>query len=280
MDQIAVNLIPYTDDHYRTIAMKIKWRHRLWPGCSFYHQMLKIVFRSAAQAKRGQYHRQEWIEASHGILKAIESIGGIVEIAGIEHVKGLREPCVFIGNHMSTLETFVLPAIIAPYCDVTFVVKQSLVEYPIFKHIMRSRDPIVVSRKNARADLVAVFEQGAEKLGRGISIVVFPQRTRTPKFDPEEFNSIGVKLASRSQVPIIPIALKTDAWGSGKLIKDFGSIDPQKRIYFAFGPQLRISDRGVETHQKIIQFISHKLNEWNEIQEQDETRRHLRSMQK
>jgi 1-acyl-sn-glycerol-3-phosphate acyltransferase len=40
---------------------------------------------------------------------------------------------------MSTLETFVLPYLIAPHRPMTFVVKKSLVEYPVFKHVMRAR---------------------------------------------------------------------------------------------------------------------------------------------
>lgn len=36
-------------------------------------------------------------------------------------------PVVFVSNHMSTLETFVFPCIIAPVMKVTFVVKDSLV---------------------------------------------------------------------------------------------------------------------------------------------------------
>jgi len=37
----------------------------------------------------------------------------------------LPSACVFIGNHMSILETFVLPCLIQPHRDVTFVVKES-----------------------------------------------------------------------------------------------------------------------------------------------------------
>ena len=158
-----------------------------------------------------------------------------IEITGTEHFSRLEGPCVFIGNHMSTLEAFVLPTIIQPLKRVAFVVKKSLVEYPVFGHLMRSRDPIVVGRTNPREDLKAVLEGGAERLRSGISIVVFPQKTRSALFDPAAFNSIGIKLAKRAQVPVVPLALKTDAWGNGALVKDFGKIDPAKAVHFAFG---------------------------------------------
>jgi 1-acyl-sn-glycerol-3-phosphate acyltransferase len=165
---------------------------------------------------------------------------------------------------MSALETFVLPVIIAPIKDATFVVKQSLVEYPVFKHVMRARNPVTVGRSNPRDDLKAVLEGGAERLKAGLSIIIFPQTTRTPVFYPDQFNSIGIKLAKRAGVPAVPFALKTDAWGNGNWLKDFGRIDPAKTVHFAFGKPLRIGDRGSEEHRQIVEFIQAKLKEWEE----------------
>ncbi|HTU03505.1 MAG TPA: lysophospholipid acyltransferase family protein, partial [Candidatus Sulfotelmatobacter sp.] len=129
-------------------------------------------------------------------------------------------------------------------------------------HVMRSRDPIVVGRVNPREDLKAVLEGGAERLARGVSIVVFPQTTRTPVFDPAEFNTIGVKLAKRAGVPVVPLALKTDAWGEGRLIKDLGRIDPSKTVHFAFGAPRCIAGRGSEEHEEIVRYISAHLAAW------------------
>ncbi|MCP4891374.1 MAG: hypothetical protein GY904_32880 [Planctomycetaceae bacterium] len=91
---------------------------------------------------------------------------------------------------------------------------------------------------------------------------MFPQTTRSQVFDSSRFNSIGVKLALRAQVPVVPIALITDAWGNGKKLKDFGRIDPQKIVRFAFGEPIRIEGRGNQQQQEIIHFIEAKLNEW------------------
>jgi len=196
-------------------------------------------------------------------MKMLERVGIVFEITGLDNFSGLAGPCVFIGNHMSALETFALPCIIEPVKDVTFVVKQSLIDYPVFRYVMRSRDPIVVGRANPRDDLRAVLEGGTNILSEGRSLVIFPQTTRTPLFDPKEFNTIGVKLAKRGNVPIVPIALKTDAWGNGKRLKDFGTIDPSKKVYFSFGKPMTIRERGVEEHNAIIAFIEEHLKEWN-----------------
>jgi 1-acyl-sn-glycerol-3-phosphate acyltransferase len=192
------------------------------------------------------------IAALETYRRALESAGVRLQIAGLEHVAALEGPCVFIGNHMSTLETFVLPVILLPFKQITFVVKRSLVEYPVFGHVMRSRNPITVGRTNPREDLKAVLEGGVERLGGGISLVIFPQTTRVPQFDPKEFNTIGVKLAKKADVPVIPLALKTDAWGNGRLVKDIGRLDPSKTAHFTFGAPMRVQDRGGEEHERII----------------------------
>lgn len=232
------------------------------PSFGFYRRMMGTVFRSSSRAKRSKYGTKEWAESSLEILRWLESVGVEFEVDGMDNFRNIDSACVFIANHMSTLETFVLPAIIAPYLELTFVVKQSLVDYPVFKYVMRSRNPITVGRTNPRDDLKAVLEGGAEKLKAGTSIVIFPQTTRALEFDPGMFNTIGIKLAKKAGVPVVPVALKTDAWGNGRYLKDFGRIDPSKKVHFAFGKPLRIKDRGVEEHNRIIEFISGKLEEW------------------
>ncbi len=222
-----------------------------------------IVWRASSLAKRGRYKTPEWCDSSLAVLRALELVGVNIEITGTDFFKSLDGPCVFIANHMSTLETFVLPSVIAPFKDATFVVKQSLVEYPVFKHVMRSRNPITVGRSNPREDLKAVLEGGADRLRAGISIIIFPQTTRTPVFDPATFNTIGVKLAKKAGVPAVPIALKTDAWSNGKCLKDYGRIFPARQVHFAFGKPMWIRDRGAEEHAAVIEFISSRLKEWD-----------------
>lgn len=235
------------------------------PAAAFYSGLTRVVFRCSSQAKHGHYGDADWASSSYEVMQELEKVGLIFEIAGINNIIGIDGPCVFIGNHMSALETFVLPCIIEPFKDTTFVVKQSLVDYPVFRYIMRSRNPIAVGRTNPREDLRAVLEGGAEILASGRSIVIFPQTTRAAAFDPKEFNTIGVKLAKRADVPVVPIALKTDAWGNGRMLKDFGRIDPSKKVYFSFGEPMSIKNRGVEEHNAIIEFIEGHLREWNNL---------------
>ncbi|MBF0505717.1 MAG: 1-acyl-sn-glycerol-3-phosphate acyltransferase [Nitrospirae bacterium] len=257
-----MEILPFHNGTYKTDPSAASSFARLTPSFSFYRRMAAIVLISSSRAKRGHYGDSGWAESSQDIMKALEHVGVTIEVTGVDHFIDLHVPCVFIGNHMSTLETFVLPGIIEPLKDVTFVVKKSLIDYPVFRYVMRSRDPVVVGRVNPREDLKAVLDGGTERLKTGRSVIIFPQTTRTPVFDPAAFNTIGIKLAKKAGVPVIPIALKTDAWGNGKHLKDFGRIDPSKKVHFAFGEPLSVKGNGAGEHQRIIEFISGKLKEW------------------
>jgi len=163
---------------------------------------------------------------------------------------------------MSTLETMILPCIVSPLKKVTFVVKDTLVKHPLFKDVMLSRDPIVVGRTDPRKDFETVMGKGVELLKGGTSIIIFPQSTRSLVFDPEKFNSMGIKLAQKAGVKVVPIALKTDFWGNGKLIKEVGPLDNKKEIYFKFGEPFSADGPGKVENQKIINFIQDSLESW------------------
>ena len=254
--------LPVNEGIYRTAPRRVSWLARIFPSLVFYCRMISIVFRASLKAKRGTYNGEAWTKSSLEVLHALESVGVEVEITGIDHLRQVDGPCLIVGNHMGTLETMVLPGIIQPIRPVTFVVKQELVTYPIFKHVMRSRDPIAVSQTDPRGDLKLMLSGGRERLANGISLVIFPQGERNLVFNPSQFNSIGVKLAGRAGVPIVPLALKTDAWPLGKIISDFGRIDPSKKVHFAFDRPLRVDGRGTEENEAIITFVSRKLADW------------------
>ncbi len=256
--------IPITAGCYTTAPGASRKLCTLLPTPSFYLQAIWTVLRSASMAKQGIYTDGDWAKSSLNIIRALERCGCTFDIRGMEALCNKPQPCVFIANHMSTLETFVLPTLIAPYQRVTFVVKKSLVEYPLFKHVMRSRKPVLVNRTNAREDLKAVLTQGVKRLSEGMSVVVFPQTTRTTEFNPEDFNTIGLKLAQKAGVPVVPLALKTDAWGNGRFLKDFGRISPERTIHFEFGPYIAADNLDKSAHADVINFIQHRLHEWKQ----------------
>jgi len=241
-----------------SIREKLLLNNRLY----FIYKYGSTVLRTRKEAIRKVYDTRAWTDSSFEIFRFIEQIGGRFHITGMENITKPTGPVLFIGNHMSTLETMILPGIIGPHKELTFVVKESLVNHPLFGDVMQSRNPIVVGRTDPRKDLESVMNGGADRLSKGVSMVIFPQSTRSVEFKPEEFNSLGVKLAKKAGVEVVPVALKTDFWGNGKMMKELGPLDHKKPIYIKFGEPMQIAGNGKEENQRIIDFIQSSLSEW------------------
>ncbi|MBQ4133647.1 MAG: 1-acyl-sn-glycerol-3-phosphate acyltransferase [Desulfovibrionaceae bacterium] len=235
---------------------------RLFPSLSHYARLLPILLKASWLAGKGIYSSEDWIKSSWDTVRSLELSGARFYVEGLEHIRSVEEPCVFIGNHMSTLETFALPCIIEPHRPVTFVTKDSLLKYPLFGRVLGSRNPIVVGRVSPREDLAVMLREGSSRLEQGVSVIVFPQSTRSFCFDLTQFNSIGVKLARRNEAWIIPVAVKTDVWGMGRFLKDAGPIDPSREVHFRFGAPLKVEGKGKDEHNHICEFISSSLKEW------------------
>ena len=167
---------------------------------------------------------------------------------------------------MNMLETQVPIGIIFPYKKAVFVIKEQLQTVPVFGAYVK--ECIGVTRKSPAEDLKQVLTRGSEKIALGRSVIIFPQATRSVEFIPEKFNSLGVKLAKRAGVPVIPMALKTDFWGNGRIIKDFGPLNLDKTIYFEFGEPIEIKGPGKKEHERIMEFIQTRLTQWRAEEKQ------------
>ena len=233
-------------------------------GSSLYFNLkfLKVLQYNRKLAFVNNYDTARWALSSYEIVKFLEDCGGQFEISGFENIEKVKdEPVVFISNHMGTLETMVFPCLIAPTKEVTFVVKDSLTK-GIFGPIMNARNPIAVGRKDSRKDLMTVMSEGQKKLKEGTSVIIFPQSTRTEKFITEQFNSLGVKLAQKAGVKVIPVAIRTDFWGNGKLVKDLGKLHRNIPVNIKFGEAMEVVGNGKETHNQVVEFITSNLRNW------------------
>ncbi len=236
----------------------------LFPSLKFYLKLIKIVYSANRKAVMGLYDGINHTAASLQVLHALESVGVRVRVEGIDNIKKADTPVVFVANHMSSMETMILPAFIYPIKPVVYIIKKELTNFPLFGKVVSANEPIVVTRKNPRQDLTTVLTEGAKRLSGGKSIIIFPQKTRIKYFKENEFNTLGVKLARRNNVYLIPTALLTDAWGNGKLIKDFGKIDPGKNVFVSFGEPFKVENNPAEAHRRVLEFIKNKFTEWGE----------------
>jgi 1-acyl-sn-glycerol-3-phosphate acyltransferase len=230
----------------------------------FYFRYLLIIFQANKFVKQGKFDTAEYCRTADKTFKLIESCGGKIHIKGLDNIKNVEGPVIFIGNHMSILETFILPGLIIPFKPVSFIVKESLIKHFFFGAVMKATRPISVTRTDPKKDFKSVMIGGQKLIGEGRSIIVFPQSTRG-KFIVSEFGSIGDKLAQKAGVQVIPVALKTDFWSNGTVLKDFGRVFRNRDVYFEFNKPIGTDVDKKERHKIITDFIGSKLKEWTSL---------------
>lgn len=247
-----------TPPHAAWPLLHIRILTRLWFNLIFVTQ----VIIGGSQVILGRFSQAAFVERSYPLIWALEKAGARFRIEGAHHILKVDGPAVFVGNHMSSLETVALPCIIVPFKPCAFIIKESLANYPMFGRIVRQLTCITVSRKNARADLQKVLSEGPQRLQQGLSLVIFPQSTRAPRLDPAKFGTLGHKLAREAGVPVIPVALRTDLWQPGKWLKDFGPMDVRRPVYIEFGEPQKVEGKGKAEHQATVDFIQTRHDTW------------------
>ena len=263
MDKKSVKV--FENDYYKSEKGLIPYKPgklSLFKTICFYAGMFDVVLGARKGILKGKYDFNDMINTSKRVFNYIEKTGAAIDIKGLDNLRNEEGPLVIVANHMSTLETFVFPFLVGSLKECSFVVKKSLVTNPIFGPVMRFLKSIAVERKDPRRDLDVVMKEGSELLKNGTSIVLFPQSTRTPVFVPENFNSLGVKLAKRGGVKIIPCAVKSDFWENGKYISSMGHLYPERTVYFEFGEAVEIEGAGKKEHRDIVNFIQTKIDSW------------------
>ena len=205
-----------------------------------------------------------WALCCFKTVQKAEKFGIRVTADGWENRSGYEGPVVYLSNHMSTLETIMLPPVLLTYGPFSVFVKASLSRLPALKRAAAHMGLIPLGRKSPREDLMQVFNEGVARIREGRSILIFPQGSRERVFSRRVYSSIGAKLAEKAGVPVIPIAVKTDCEptrpdGKG-WFKDFGTVDPTKEIRLRCGPPIAGTAR--EIHQKVFDWIKAQLEEW------------------
>jgi 1-acyl-sn-glycerol-3-phosphate acyltransferase len=147
-------------------------------------------------------------------------LGIRVEVIGAENIP--QQPCIIISNHQSAWETVGLQTIFSP-C--VFVLKEELLRIPFFGWGLSAVKMIAIDREASKKALKKVTEQGVDRLACGISVVVFPEGTRTEAGSLLPFQIGGAYLASKSNAPVIPVAHNAGVvWPKGSSIKGPGVI--------------------------------------------------------
>src|SRR5690606_23126454 len=103
---VAMQLTSPLATDYVSPPFRPGWWARTFPSVVFYYHLAGIVWRAGRLAKRGRYDDAQWIASSLATGRAVEKVGGQITIENTAAIAKLPGPAVIVGNHMSTLETF------------------------------------------------------------------------------------------------------------------------------------------------------------------------------
>ena len=228
----------------------------------FYTNLMLIILSAYIEYILGKYSWERYVYYSEKIVKLVNSCGTKVVVDGLEELKKLNLPVIFVSNHMSSLETLIFAAIIGKFLKFTYVVKKSLLYYPFLGRLIKFVNPIAISRKEPKKDYFFVVKQAKRLFFQKVSLVIFPQATRSKKIDEDKFSSLAIKLAKKFKLNIVPICVKTDFLSVGKIIKDIGRIYSQNDVRIKIFPQIKFEEINKETNKKIIELFKSTLLQW------------------
>ena len=238
-------------------------RRPLFPTPAFLARMARVYCLGWHESGKPDFELKLWPNAGYRVLQAVERTGGRVVLDGFENLDAAGGPAVVAANHVSALETYLFPPLLSPWRSVAYILKKSLLHYPLLGRCVRSIRPIPVSRKSPVADLRAVLTLGAESLRGGRFVAVFPQGSRDRLFRPESWHSLGTKLAVHAKVPVVPVALATDFLRIGEWQRDlFATVHPSSTVRLRFGPPIPPDLPESEIQRRQIDFVSSTLAQW------------------
>lgn len=114
-----------------------------------------------------------------------------------------RNPYVAVSNHESYADIFLISHF--PW-EMKWLSKDAVFNIPVMGWMMRMAGDIPLKRGN-RDSVVAALAECRDRLTKRVSVMIFPEGTRSPNGDLLPFKDGAFKLAIESGTPILPIAV-------------------------------------------------------------------------
>lgn len=151
-------------------------------------------------------------------------IGLDVEIRGREHLPD--GPCVIVSRHQSAWDTFVFYSLLS---DPNYILKKELTDIPLWGWCALKCGAISVDRSGGAQALKKMVRDTEDRLARGSQVVIFPEGTRTPPGEHQEYHPGVAAIYARIDVPggapVVPVALNSGLfWGRRSFQKKPGVI--------------------------------------------------------
>lgn len=162
------------------------------------------------------------------------------------------EACCFVANHQGNFDIFALLSVVDR--PIGFIAKKEINKLPIVPWWMNEMKCVFIDRENIRESLKAI-NQGAENLKNGNSMVIFPEGTRSKSSELGEFKKGSLKMASKANVPIVPVALE----GSYKILEENNGRLEKGTIKVVFGKPIYIDQISKEEQKELAELVRNEI---------------------
>lgn len=146
-----------------------------------------------------------------GVFKFVLWLTGVkVTVIGEENVPK-DQAVLYIGNHRSFFD-ILLTYTRCPRLT-GYIAKVEMEKIPLLSNWMRYLHCLFLDRKDIKKGMKTILT-GIEKIKSGISVCIFPEGTRNraeSDLDLMEFHEGSFKLATKTDCPIVPIAMNNTA---------------------------------------------------------------------
>lgn len=149
--------------------------------------------------------------------------GAELTVTGLEHLDP-RRAYVFMSNHRSNLDVLALVVALWDF-QLRWVAKEELFRIPFFGWALRASGQILINRAD-HAQAVASLALAKERIWNGISVVFFPEGTRSHG-TMLPFKKGGFVFAIETGTPIVPIGIRGTAGilpRDGWLVRQGGAV--------------------------------------------------------
>jgi 1-acyl-sn-glycerol-3-phosphate acyltransferase len=137
-----------------------------------------------------------------------------------------RRPYIVVANHQSFVDILLISQL--PW-EMKWLSKAAFFKYPLIGWLMRMAGDIRLIR-GERASIVAAMDECKDRLSKRVSVMIFPEGTRSTDGELQKFKDGAFRLAIETQSPILPLAL--DGTHSALVKGDwrFGVTDAEVRV--------------------------------------------------
>ena len=165
--------------------------------------------------------------------RSIIAVSGVkVSVTGLENVPRGRA-VLFLSNHQGAFDIPAIQSVLPVHF--LWVAKKSLFKVPVVGWSMSLTGYISIDRDNP-AEAVKSMEEASERMGEGISVVIFPEGTRSETGALLPFKRGAFMLAKKSGVPIVPVAVQ----GTNRIKKKGSFLVNPARVRISIGRPIPI----------------------------------------